>query len=118
MSPGPHPYVLPPDAEPLRCDVSPEREAVRLRAVGALDLATVPILEAELAGLREAGFRHVVLDLSDLGFIDASGLRCIMELDAEARQDGFSIALVPGPRAVQRVFELSDTAARLPFIEV
>jgi hypothetical protein len=53
-----------------------------------------------------------------LGFIDSSGLRCLLELDAEARQDGFSIALIPGPPPAQRAFELTDTAARLPFIEV
>ena len=97
--------------------ISREREAVRVRAVGALDLATVPILEAEVAELRDAGFRHLVLDLSGLGFMDSSGLRCIIELDAEARQDGFSIALVPGPRAVQRVFELTGATALLPFID-
>jgi anti-anti-sigma factor len=117
MSPESDPYTLPPDAEPFRCDISREREAVRVRALGALDLATVPILEAEVAQLRDAGFRRLVLDLSGLGFMDSSGLRSIIELDAEARQDGFSIALVRGPRAVQRVFELTGTTAQLPFID-
>jgi stage II sporulation protein AA (anti-sigma F factor antagonist) len=117
MSPESDPGTLPPDAEPFRCDISHEREAVRLRALGALDLVTVPILEAQVAQLRDAGFRRLVLDLSDLGFMDSSGLRCIIKLDAEARQDGFSMALVPGPRAVQRVFELTGTTAQLPFID-
>jgi anti-anti-sigma factor len=117
MSPESDPYTLTPDAEPFRCDVSPEREAVRVRALGALDLATVPILEAEVAQLRDAGFRRLVLDLSGLGFMDSSGLRFIIELDADARRDGFSIALVAGPPAVQRVFELTGTTAQLPFID-
>jgi anti-anti-sigma factor len=88
-----------------------------VRALGELDLATVPILEAEVAQLREAGFRRLVLDLSGLGFIDSTGLRCIVALDADARRDGFSIALVAGPPAVQRVFELTGTTAQLPFID-
>jgi anti-sigma B factor antagonist len=90
--------------------------AARVRPMGELDLATVPVLVAELAGLRHAGVRVVILDLSALDFIDSSGLRCILEYDAEARRNGCSIALVRGPDAVQRVFRITDTEARLPFI--
>ena len=81
--------------------------------MGELDLATVPLLEAELAGLRDAGFRLLIVDLSSLGFMDSSGLRCILKYDAEARHDGYSIALVRGPDAVQRVFQITDTEGRL-----
>lgn len=86
-----------------------------IQAVGELDLATVAILDAELASLRDAGFRRLILDLSSLDFMDSTGLRCILRYDAEARQDGFSIALIPGPPAVHRVFQVTQTEARLPF---
>jgi anti-anti-sigma factor len=59
----------------------------------------------------------LILDLRRLEFIDSTGLRCILEFDAEARQDGCTLALIPGPKPVQRVFELTDTRARLPFID-
>ena len=107
----------PPDAAKLRCDVSRERHSATVRLVGALDLATVPDLEAQFAELRSSGIRRIVLDLSALGFMDSTGLRCILEQDMEARQDGFSMVLVPGPSAVQRVFEVTRTAGRLPFID-
>ena len=86
----------------FRCEVSRERTTARIQAVGELDLATVPILDAELAGLRDAGFPHLILDLAGLDFIDSTGLHCILRYDAEARQDGYSIALIPGPPPVQR----------------
>jgi stage II sporulation protein AA (anti-sigma F factor antagonist) len=105
------------DAEQLRCEVARDRRDARVRLVGALDLATVAVLEAELAQLREAGARRIVLDLSALDFIDSTGLRCILERDSKARQDGFSIVLVPGPPAVQRVFDITRTTERLPFID-
>jgi anti-sigma B factor antagonist len=118
MSPGPQPADHPPpDAEGLGCEIVRDGAAATVRVSGALDIATVPILEAELRELRQAGFRRLVLDLSGLGFMDAAGLRCILERDAEARQDGFSVALIAGPRAVQRVFELTGTAARLAFVD-
>jgi anti-sigma B factor antagonist len=113
-----HPQPLdrwPTDDAQLRCDVSRELAGARVRLVGALDLATVPTLDAQLAELRDAAIRHIVLDLSGLEFLDSTGLRCILKLDSEARQDGFSLSLEPGPAAVQRVFDLTRTTDRLPF---
>jgi anti-anti-sigma factor len=92
-------------------------DATRLEIAGDLDLGTVPLLEAEVSALRAAGVPKIVIDLRDLDFMDSTGLRCILMSDAAARRDGFSIALLPGPRAVQRVFEVTDTHARLPFID-
>ena len=43
----------------------------------------------------------------------AVGLRLILDWDSEARRDGFSIALIPGPPAVQRVFALTHTLVHL-----
>jgi len=117
MLSGPQPAYPPPDSDALGCEIVRDGHAVSVRVSGELDLATVPILEAELAALRQAGFRRLILDLSELGFMDSTGLRCILARDAEARQDGFSFALVAGPRAVQRVFELTGTAARLTFVD-
>jgi anti-anti-sigma factor len=111
-----HSPASPPGGEGFRCEVSREHGAARIQALGELDLATVPILDAELAGLRDAGFPHLILDLGGLEFMDSTGLRCILRYDAEARQDGFSMALLPGPPAVQRVFQVTETEARLPFI--
>jgi anti-anti-sigma factor len=118
MSSGPQPAnPPPPDADGLRCEIVRDGDLGRVAVRGALDLATVPILEAELAALRQAGFRRVILDLGELGFMDSTGLRCILERDAEARQDGFSFALIAGPPAVQRVFEVTGMATRLTFVD-
>lgn len=105
------------EPEGFRCDVSRERDTASVRTVGELDLATVPVLSAQIADVRQAGCRHVIFDLSDLTFIDSTGLRFILECYAESRGDGFTMALLPGPPAVQRVFELTETAAHLPFID-
>jgi anti-anti-sigma factor len=81
-------YPLPtfPEAPPLRCETSAERDSARIAVVGELDLATVPILESEVNAQRAAGFRRVILDLRELQFIDSSGLRCI--LDCHTRPSG------------------------------
>jgi anti-anti-sigma factor len=59
----------------------------------------------------------VVLDLREVGFMDTSGLRYVLELNDRAARDGFQLRLVRGPAAVQRVFEVSGLDSRLPFVD-
>ena len=116
MPPGSQAPYRPPDGPLFRCEVLHERESARVQAVGELDLDTVPTLSAEVAQLREAGCRHVIIDLRELSFLDSSGLRFFLDCHADARQDGYTIALIPGPPVVQRVFALTRTTHLLPFI--
>jgi anti-sigma B factor antagonist len=103
--------------ESFRCDVSRERDTAQVRPIGELDLATVPMLSAQVAELLKADCRYLIFDLSELEFIDSSGLRFLLECYAESRNDGFAMALRPGPPAVQQVFELTDTRRHLPFLD-
>jgi anti-anti-sigma factor len=103
--------------ESFRCEISREADAARIRPRGELDLNTAPRLGAALDALRAEGFRRLILDLSELDFMDSSGLRCILEYDAEGRQDGFSLALVPGSPTIQHVFEVTQTLSLLSFID-
>jgi anti-sigma B factor antagonist len=104
------------DDASLRCEVSPERDAVRVRPMGSLDLATVSVLEQQLQELREAGFRRLIVDLGGLRFMDSTGLRLALRWHAAAQQDGFEIGFVPGPPPVQRVFEVTGMSEHVPFI--
>lgn len=84
---------------------------------GELDLATAPHV-TDVLGTAEASDAHtVVLDLSRLVFIDSSGLRLIIEADRRLRMNGRQLRLVRGPSQIQRIFEITDTARRLPFID-
>jgi anti-anti-sigma factor len=92
-------------------------QGARVRAIGELDTAAVPALAKEIAQVRDAGYRHVVIDLSELSFLDSSGLRFLLDCYTKSRQDGHTIALLPGPPSVQRVFELTRTTEHLPFMQ-
>jgi anti-anti-sigma factor len=104
-----------PSPDYFRCEVQPERSAARVFALGSLDVGTVQVLDAQLRELSEAGFRRLIIDLSRLGFMDSSGLRLLLKWNADARGDGYAIEVVPGPKAVQRVFELTGTSELLRF---
>ncbi len=82
---------------------------VLLAPQGALDLAAVDALERHVLDLRRAGVHHVVLDLRDLDLLDSAGLALLLSLRNEAVRHGHRLELVPGPRRVQRTFELTAT---------
>ena len=111
-----HPTEPQAEASPLVCGVMRERDVVRVRLVGSLDLATAPVLEQQLQELIDGGDRRLIVDLSRLSFMDSTGLRLALNWDAAAPRDGFEIGFVPGPPAIQRVFEITGTTDVVPFL--
>jgi anti-anti-sigma factor len=104
------------ELEPFRVDVHPERETVRVVPVGEIDMATVGEVDERMRDLRNVGFRHFVLDLREVRFMDSSGLRLILGWDAHARGNGISFELIKGSAGVQRVFEVAGVLDDLPFV--
>jgi anti-sigma B factor antagonist len=80
--------------------------------VGELDLAAAPELEALL--VAQTG--PVVLDLRKLTFVDATGLRVLLEAEARSRQDGMNLRFIAGG-AVRRLFELAGVPDRLTYVK-
>ena len=100
---------------PFSCEVVPERDHVVVRPRGELDMATIGEVEQELRRLRQSGFGELVLDLSELTFMDSTGLHLAMRWAQESAQDGFGFEIVPWPPAVMRVFALAEMTHGLPF---
>lgn len=87
-----------------------------VRVTGALDLATSDGVERALAEAFDAG-GSVRLDLSDVTFLDSSGMRGVLRAYRTAAERGAMFDVVPGPPAVQRVLHITGVAARLNFVE-
>ncbi len=99
----------------LRTDRSGDEHVIAL--AGELDLDGADRVNQELQRVEATDAQRIVLDLSSLEFIDSSGIRLILAADIRSRADGGRLALVRGPRAVHRVFELTGIAERLPFTD-
>jgi anti-anti-sigma factor len=92
-----------------------DRGGVRvIHLTGELDIASVPALEE---ALEAADVPKVVVDLHELAFMDSTGLRAILLAARAAEERGASFALVQGPPSVHRVFEITQTAERLTWVE-
>jgi anti-sigma B factor antagonist len=84
---------------------------------GEFDLASVPLFEDEIAAVEAAAPAVILVDLSGLRFLDSSGLRALVTADERARSTGRRFAIVPGPPAVRRVFEITQLDRRLDLVE-
>lgn len=103
---------------PIVLDATFDDGSVRVRFEGELDLTTVPNAEEFVSNIeREHAPDTLVLDLRDLRFLDSSGLRFILTVDARARKEGRRLRIVSGPEAVHRVFRIALLEKRLEFVE-
>jgi len=85
---------------------------------GELDVAGAALLEHELDRVRaDHAPAAVVLDLSELAFMDSTGLRLVVMADARAREEGRRFALVRGSDDVHRVFEITRMDERLEILD-
>ena len=81
------------------------RHVVAVR--GAVDLFSAPELKRRLLDAIDGGARHVVLDLSETGFLDSTGLGALLTAHRRlASRDG-RLVIVPGDQGVMRVFEIT-----------
>ena len=76
---------------------------------GELDLSTSPkfreVVEEEL--MRDPYLRHLILDFSETGFIDSSGLGVILGRFKQVSQKSGKLLAIHVPDHLLRVFELS-----------
>ena|ERR1700710_1867165 len=82
---------------------------------GELDLATAHDLERELIKVEDTDALSIILDLSDLQFIDSTGVRVLLSAHARSRANSNRLTLLRGSAAVQRVFEVTGILNLLPF---
>jgi anti-anti-sigma factor len=84
---------------------------IRLR--GELDIESAPELERVLLRARPAGQR-VVVDLTELKFMDSTGLRVLLRARAAAEEGRWQINLRNVPPTIRRLFDMTGVNAALP----
>ena len=83
---------------------------------GEWDLAGEQAASRAIAETLEGSPEHLVLDLSRLAFMDSSGVRAAIQLSVRSHAENFELTIVPGPGAVQRVFDICHVTEALPFV--
>ncbi|MFI6262351.1 STAS domain-containing protein [Micromonospora sp. NPDC051006] len=85
-----------------------------LRPVGEVDMATADTLDAALAdALSRPGTRELVVDLTEVRFLDSSGVRVLVGAAATARRDGVAFRVTDPQPIVARVLRITSVGALL-----
>jgi anti-sigma B factor antagonist/stage II sporulation protein AA (anti-sigma F factor antagonist) len=74
--------------------------------------------EITIGALEQALVRRpecLVLDLSQVTFIDSGGIHVVVIAAKRCAQENVRIVILPGPPHVHRVFEICQLTAQLPF---
>jgi anti-sigma B factor antagonist len=102
----------------LTVRVDPAGDALVIRATGELDVATAETFDSELRGALASGALTVLLDLSQLEFIDSTGIRALLTGKELCSMNGsrFGILRKVSP-AVRRSLEVSGVAKGLQFVD-
>lgn len=84
-------------------------DAATVVLTGRLDAVAAPELTAELAALLAAGRTHLVIDLSDVAFLDSAGLAVLVRSRRETRSQHGGVTLVsPASENAMRVLRLTQ----------
>ena len=95
-----------------------ENGSLVLNVSGELDLLTAAALEGSLLGAVEDDDAHVTLDLTDVTFIDSSGLVMLLSLAQRSQENGDWLRIRCGCAApVRRVIEICGAEGRLPLLQ-
>lgn len=107
----------------MRGDEVPTRPAVAwavLPLAGDVDLASAPALRLRLNELSEEPPAFIVLDTSELDFIDSTGLGVLVGALRRIRTSGGDLRIAAAPSPIARVFAVTglDRVFRLfPTVE-
>jgi anti-anti-sigma factor len=101
----------------FRIDSRDHDGVTHVALAGEFDLAAIEEFESAIGQLEADQPAAMVIDLSELRFMDSSGLRALVMADQRARKAGRRLAIVPGRPTIRRVFEITQLDDRLNLIE-
>ena len=97
----------------LNCQVDEAPVANIVHPHGEIDLSTVPILRGALAEAVSLG-RHIIVDLSDVTFIDSTGFREFLVHRRVCRENDRLMVLVNPRERVQHVIDMLNFFQMIP----
>lgn len=101
----------------FRVEMRREDVATVFSLRGELDLASSPTLEAALERADSSDTELVILDLSELRFMDSTGLSVLVKAQQRAQDAGRRFAVVRGGHQVQRLLDVTGVGERLTLVD-
>ena len=103
--------------KPIEIEIENHGDEAVVRLSGEFDLASAREFLRAVAEVHGQAPKVVTVDLSQVSFMGASGLRSLLDLEARSRREGFRLEVVKGPPLVHRVFEMTGVERRLDMVD-
>lgn len=100
----------------LEIEVAKEGDTAVIRLHGELDLASAPAFTAQFEEIGAQETTVVVIDLTELEFMDSTGLRSILMAHERCGESGQQFAVIPGENQVARLLEIARVQEHLNLI--
>lgn len=113
-------HVTSPSGEPRGIELIEETfgpSGLVVTVSGELDVATAPAFRAHLEAAIEAGKRRLVVDLTEIAFIDSVALAAIVHAKQRLPEDGRMALAVDPSSYVMLVFESTGLTQVLELVE-
>lgn len=78
---------------------------------GSLDLATAPTVRAALSDATDKGSNHLIVDLTQLEFLDSTGLGVLIGAHRRAAERGGSLRLCVSDGPIARLLNITGLIA-------
>jgi anti-sigma B factor antagonist len=101
----------------FRLNVSRHAQRMIIEVRGDLGMATAPILEGELLAAEASDAVRIVLDLSELSFIDSSGLAAVLRAARRSDEDANRLRVVAGDGHVAEWLKLTAIDQVVPLLD-
>ena len=104
--------------EPFAIDLTELSDGVYLVAIsGEMDIATSPELTSRLSTVRGPTPYRVLVDLSNLTFIDSTGIKALGSAAKDLEGHGGTLVVFAPTANVRRVFDIVNFSEVVPIVE-
>jgi anti-sigma B factor antagonist len=97
----------------IETNVSPDGSEATMRVAGELDMTTADQLTSEFGKLLQNGCGCLQIDLSEVSFLDSSGIKALLLCWQESSEVGKEFRVVGARPMARRVMSVSGVGAVL-----
>jgi anti-sigma B factor antagonist len=106
-----------PQAHYFQISTEQDGSAAVMRLAGEMDISCEEAFAAALQASLAGGTSELLIDLSNLKFIDSAGLRMLIALWDQSRNDGLDLSMLQGTGQVRRTIEVAGLDDFMPIVD-
>ena len=93
------------------------RNILLIRISGQIESENIYPLNEEIKKLFEEGIFHCILDLSEVKYINSSGIAMVLSIKKTVEKNYGKLILIQPSRSVSEIFRLTDLVASFEFAD-